>query len=194
MLNLLVCYYTAGCGEHLMKTLLAKQCGDLLQTECCAEQAIIDLFKEKFIGTRLLVFVSSNWFCVKLFQCKQGLATAAAHAFVNFCTSYQSCKFKFSEWNCKKVVYGILQDMIGKCKWNRQKKTLRFDYMYCEWKLQITYFSSVYLRLSLINPWLYYCLYLFLDRFRVTRGLYRKVCWYYISENVEKGGEKHRHW
>jgi hypothetical protein len=40
----------AGCGEHLIKTTFAKECGEALRLAASASFAISHAFKEKFIG------------------------------------------------------------------------------------------------------------------------------------------------
>lgn len=40
----------AGCGEHVMKTLLARECAHCLQSDEWAEHGLRDTLKNKFLG------------------------------------------------------------------------------------------------------------------------------------------------
>ncbi|XP_052276360.1 threonine aspartase 1-like isoform X2 [Dreissena polymorpha] len=52
---------TTGTGEHLMRTLLAKECAEVLQTAEWPEQGLTDLMKNKFLGSRMLECYSEKY-------------------------------------------------------------------------------------------------------------------------------------
>ena len=51
------CSFPTGCGEHLTKTLLAKECADSLKGNQDPTEALSSVFQEKFLGKKqCLVF------------------------------------------------------------------------------------------------------------------------------------------
>lgn len=47
-------YISLGCGEHLVRTILARECSCALQTED-AHQALLETMQNKFIGKYLVL-------------------------------------------------------------------------------------------------------------------------------------------
>lgn len=57
-----LCVFVPGCGEHLIRTMLARECSAAMQSED-AHQALLEAMQNKFISESLPPLSTRHFFC-----------------------------------------------------------------------------------------------------------------------------------